>query len=120
MKILFGMSDVLALDAWLDHFEEKGYEVDGAMTAEDLVAAAEELSPDYLVTEYNLKGERDGRGVYYELSARPRLSPVKLILIAEIKSEVLRKVNNNFVQSGGIKGIIKPSKLSFEAVEEIL
>lgn len=120
MKLLFGFSDVLAIDAWLDHFEEKAYEVDGAMSGEDLLGTAENLHPDILIAEYQLKGDLDSLGVYYELLGKPETAHVKLILIADIAEGELKKMNKNVVLSSAILGIISPNKLSFEAVEELL
>lgn len=120
MKVLFGFSDVLAIDAWLDHFEAKGFEVDGAMSGEDLLGTAESLHPDVLVAEYQLKGDLDSLGVYYELLGQPETTHVRMILITDIEEAELKKVNKNLVLSSGIIGIIAPNKLSFEAVEELL
>lgn len=120
MKILFGFSDVLTLDAWLAHFEEKGHQVDGAMSGEDLIGVAESFLPDLLVSESKLNGEIDGLGVFYELSAQPSTSSIKLILITELNINDRKRLNKKFVQSGGILDVIRPSELSFEAVEELL
>ncbi|MDQ5914056.1 MAG: hypothetical protein QG623_675 [Patescibacteria group bacterium] len=119
MKILFGFEDVLTLDAWLAFFESKGHEVDGAMSAEDLLGVAESFKPDLLVTTYRLKGELDGLGLFYELSANPLTSNTKLILITELANRDRARLNNKFVQSGGILGVIRPTELSFEAIEEL-
>lgn len=120
MKLLFGFKDVLLIDAWLDHFESKGFEVDGAMSGEDLLGTAEEFVPDVLVAEYQLNGELDSLGVYYELLGSPETAEVKLILIADIDDAELKKLNKNIVLASGILGILAPNKLSFEAVEELL
>jgi len=120
MKILFGFADVMTLDAWLAFFEERGYEVDGAMSGEDLLGVADDFKPDLLVCEYQLKGEIDGLGVFYELSANSITNSVKLILITELSGYDRKKLNKNFVQSGGILDVIRPRELSFEAVEELL
>jgi DNA-binding response OmpR family regulator len=117
MKILFGFSDVLMIDAWLDYFEAKGFEVDGVMSGEDLLGTALKFRPDVIVSEYQLKGEVDSLGVYYELLGIPKTSHVKLVLLADIDEKLL---NKNVVRSSGILGIISPSKLNFEAVEELL
>ncbi len=118
MRILFGFSDVLTLDAWLDHFESLGHSVDGAMTGEDLLGVANSFKPGLLVSEYALKGEIDGLGVFYELSARPKLSALKMVLIAEFGDP--KNLNSRFIMSGGIIAVVKPGQLSFEAVEELL
>lgn len=120
MKLLFGFSDVLSLDAWLDHFEEKGFEVDGAMSGEDLLGTALAYQPDILIAEYQLKGNLDSLGVYYELLSKPETHRVKLVLIADIPESELKRMNKNIVLSVGILGIISPNKLSFEGVEELL
>ncbi|HRV75914.1 MAG: hypothetical protein H6799_01730 [Candidatus Nomurabacteria bacterium] len=120
MKVLFGFRDVLAIDAWLDHFESKGFEVDGAMSGEDLLGTALEFSPDVLVAEYQLKGDLDSLGVYYSLLAKPEVHHVKLILISDFDEKELKKMNKNITLSSGILGIISPNKLSFEGVEELL
>ena len=120
MKILFGFGDVLTLDAWLAHFEGKGYEVDGAMSGEDLMGVAKDFVPDILVCEYHLKGEIDALGVFYELCSDPITTDTKLILISDIKLSGGKKLNTKFVQSGGILGVIRSSELSFEAVEELI
>lgn len=120
MKILFGFGDVLAIDAWLDHFEEKGFEVDGAMSGEDLLGTALDFKPDVLILEYQLKGDLDSLGVYYELLAKPDTHRAKLVLISSLAESELKKLNKKFVLSAGILGIISPNKLSFEAVEELL
>lgn len=120
MKLLFGFKDVLLIDAWLDHFEAKGFEVDGAMSGEDLLGTAERFIPDVLVAEYQLNGELDCLGVYYELLGNPKSADVKLILIADIDEAELKKLNKNIVLASGILGILAPNKLSFEAVEELL
>lgn len=120
MKLLFGFNDALAIDAWLDHFEEKDYEVDGAMSGEDLLGTALAYQPDVLIAEYQLKGDLDSLGVYYELLGRPETHQVRLILISDFLEGDLKKVNKNFVLSAGILGVISPNKLSFEAVEELL
>jgi DNA-binding response OmpR family regulator len=117
MKILFGFSDVLMIDAWLDHFEGKGFEVDGVMSGEDLLAVALKFKPDIIVSEYQLKGEIDSLGVYYELLGIPKTSHAKLILLADIDEKLL---NKNVVRSSGILSVISHAKLSFEAVEELL
>ncbi len=120
MKILFGFSDVLTLDAWLAFFEEKGYEVDGAMSGEDIIGTAQDFKPDLLVLAYKLNGEVDGLGVFYELSADPATCNTKLILVAELPNEVRSKLNKKFIQSGGILDVIRPSGLSLEVIEELL
>ncbi len=120
MKILFGFGDVLTLDAWLAHFEEKGHDVDGAMSGEDLIGVAKSFQPDVLVCEYHLKGEIDGLGVFYELCSDPNTTHTKLILISDIKFSGGKKLNTKFVQSGGVLGVIRSSEVSFEAVEELI
>ena len=120
MKLLFGFSDVLAIDAWLDHFESKGFEVDGAMSGEGLLGTAINFKPDVLIADYQLKGDLDTLGVYYELLSKPENHQVKLILISDLPENELRKMNKNIIQSAGILGIISPNKLEFEAVEELL
>lgn len=120
MKLLFGLSDVLAIDAWLDHFEAKGFEVDGAMSGEDLLGTAEKSRPDILVAEYQLKGDLDSLAVYYELLGEPETAYVKLILISDIDEKEIKKMNKNVVRGSGILSIIARNKLSFEAVEELL
>ena len=120
MKILFGFGDVLTLDAWLAFFEQKGHEVDGAMSGEDLLGVAGDFKPDLLVLEHKLNGEVDGLGVFYELSADPTTSDTKLILVTELSNEDRKKMNKKFVQSAGILDVIRPSELSFEAVEELI
>ncbi len=117
-RILFGFSDVLSLDAWLDYFESRGYKVDGAMSGEDLFLTAKSFKPDVLILEYKLNGEMDGLGVFYGLAAS--FFNLSLVLIGEIESGALKRLNKNFVQSAGILNIIKPSELGFEAVEELL
>ena len=117
-KLLFGFGDILSLDAWLDYFEERGYEVDGAASGEDLFLTAKSFKPDVVVLEYKLKGEMDGLGVYCGLiSDFPDLS---LVLICDLSVEAMKKMNNKFVRSAGVLGVIKPVELSFEAVEELL
>jgi DNA-binding response OmpR family regulator len=120
MKILFGFGDVLTLDAWLAFFEQKGHEVDGAMSGEDLIGVAGDFKPDLLVSEYKLNGEVDGLGVFYELSTDPATSGTKLILITELSNDDRKKLNKKFIQSGRILAVIRPTELSFEAVEELL
>lgn len=120
MKMLFGFSDVLTIDAWLDYFEDKGKEVDGVMSGEDLLGTALTFKPDVLVTEYQLKGEIDSLGVYYELLGRPETHQANLILISDLAEDKLIRLNKKFVLSAGILGIIPKSKLSFEVVEELL
>jgi CheY-like chemotaxis protein len=117
-RLLFGFGDVLSLEAWLDYFEGKGYEVDGAMSGEDLFLAAKDFKPDILIAEYKLKGEMDGLGVYYGLSSE--LPSLSLVLICDLAPEILKKLNTNFVQSAGILNVIKPGELSFEVVEELV
>lgn len=119
-KLLFGFGDVLSLDAWLDYFEDRDFEVDGAMSGEDLFLTAKDYKPDVLIVDYKLKGEMDGLGVYYGLSSDSEFVDLKLILVCDLAPDVLKKMNKKFVQSAGILGVIKSSELSFEAVEELL
>lgn len=119
-KILFGLTDVLTLDAWLDHFEAKGFEVDGAMSGEDILGTARAFNPDVLVTEYSLKGELDGLGVYSELCALPGLHEVELVLVANFSEAEIKKLNKEFIQASGILGVVPIGKLDFESVEELL
>ena len=60
----------------------------------------------------------DGLGVYCGLISD--LSNLSLVLICDLPMEALKKMNNKFVQSAGILGVIKPSELSFEAFEQLL
>ena len=108
------------IDAWLDHFEEKGFEVDGVMSGEDLLGTALGFKPDIMIAEYQLKGDLDSLGVYYELLTKPETHKVKLILITDLLGNDIKRLNKKFVLSAGILGIISPNKLSFEAVEELL
>lgn len=120
-KVLFGFSDVLTLDAWLDHFENlelgSGFEVDGAMSGEDLLATAKEFKPDYLVTELKLKGEMDGLGLFYSLLAEPGTSGVRLVLIYG-SHEAIKF--SEFIASSGVLGLVHVRDLSFKEVESVL
>ena len=120
MKILFGFKDVLSLDPWLDYFESLGYEVDGAMSGEDVLGTALKFKPNALVLEYQLSGEVDSLAVFYSLIAKPEFCKLNLILIVNISESETKKLNNKFVQSSGILAVIPSGKLNFEVVEESL
>lgn len=120
-KIFFGIHDVLSLDAWLDYFEVAGAEVDGSMTGADMLGSAEQFQPDYMVTEYDLIGEWDGLAVFSILKSQISNANTQLILIVpdQLAEELpLNKLNNNFIQSSGIKAIIPRSQFNFERVEQ--
>lgn len=55
IKLLFGFRDVLLIDAWLDHFDEKGFEVDGAMSGEDLLGTAGKIYSRFFSSRISVK-----------------------------------------------------------------